>query len=83
MTYYRVKTEYDQKPRIKDHRRASKRRLDGIYVANELYTPAELRKFYIPLDKAYDMFDEVMISKNRVYWFFGSRFEYGKGPVAG
>lgn len=47
MNYYRVKPEYDQKQRIKNHKYTIKRKPDGIYVANELYTAGELEKFYL------------------------------------
>ena len=42
MNYYRVKPEYDQKQRIKNHKYTIKRKPDGIFVANELYTAGEL-----------------------------------------
>lgn len=74
MHYYRVKPEYDQKQRIKDHKYSIKRKPDGIYVANELYTAGELDKFYLT-EKQYDWFEHVVIPKNKVYWFFGARFE--------
>lgn len=74
MHYYRVKPEYDQKQRIKNHKYSIKRKPDGIFVANELYTAGELEKFY--LTKAQDnWFEAVDIPKNKVYWFFGCRFE--------
>lgn len=61
MKYYKVKTEAD-----------NERRSDGsIYVANELYTPAEARKYNINMDHV----DAVEVSKRRVYWCFGARFE--------
>ena len=75
MNYYRVKAEYDQKPRIKNHKLKIKRVQDGVFVANELYTAGELDKFYIPLEKEYEMFEHVIIPRNKVYWSFGCRFE--------
>ena len=84
MVYYRVRPECDQKPRIKlkkSGRYAYKRVRDGIFVANELYTCGEIEKFDIPWDKLYDIVERVVIKKTEVYWFFGSRFEYGKGPT--
>lgn len=73
MRYYRVKPEYDQKQRIKNHKYSIKRKPDGIFVANELYTAGELDKFY--LTNAQDSwFERVEIQKNKVYWFFGCRF---------
>ena len=60
MTYYRIKKEYD-----------NKRRNDGsIFVEGELYTRSEAHKYNIP--KEY--YEEVNVSKNDTYWFFGARF---------
>jgi hypothetical protein len=74
MYYYRVKPEYDQKQRIKNHKYSIKRKPDGIFVANELYTAGELDKFYLT-EKQYGWFECVTIPKNKVYWSFGCRFE--------
>ena len=74
MYYYRVKPEYDQKQRIKKHKIAVKRKPDGFFVAHELYTAGELDKFFLT-EKQYSWFEEVVIPKNKVYWFFGCRFE--------
>ena len=61
MKYYKVKTEAD-----------NKKRPDGsIYIADELYTPAETRKYNINMDYV----DAVNVSKRRIYWCFGARFE--------
>lgn len=75
MRYYKVKPEYDQKQRIKNHQYRVKRKPDGIFVANELYTAGELDKFYLTLEEEHKMFEPVVIPKNKVYWFFGCRFE--------
>lgn len=78
MTYYRVK--------VPD----KVYRLDGYLqtVGGELFTPTEFRKYSTP-DKygahlRPEWVDPVQISKRRVYWFFGARFEQGKhaGEVA-
>ncbi len=74
MHYYRVKAEYDQKQRIKNHKYTIKRKPDGIYVANELYTAGELEKFYLTLEEEQKVFERVTIPKNKVYWMFGCRF---------
>lgn len=74
MHYYRVKPEYDQKQRIKNHKYAIKRKPDGIFVANELYTAGELDKFYLTREQD-NWFEDVVIPKNKVYWCFGCRFE--------
>jgi hypothetical protein len=70
-----VKPEYDQKQRIKNHKCRVKRKPDGIFVANELYTAGELDKFYLTLEEGQKWFEPVVIPKNKVYWFFGCRFE--------
>lgn len=74
MRYYRVKPEYDQKRRIKNHKYRVNRKPDGIYVANELYTAGELDKFYLTLEEENECFEAVEIPKNKVYWCFGCRF---------
>lgn len=74
MNYYRVKPEYDQKQRIKNHKYSIKRKPDGIFVANELYTAGELEKFYLKPEEEYTCFERVIIPKTRVYWCFGCRF---------
>jgi hypothetical protein len=69
MIYYRVKPEYDNKPRFKerpDHRL----RQDGILVANELYTERERAKIM----NGDWMFERVEIPKSKIYFFFGARF---------
>lgn len=73
MRYYRVKPAYDQQPRIKNHKYRIKRKMDGIFVANELYTAGELDKFYLTQEQE-NWFEPVIIPKNKVYWFFGCRF---------
>ena len=75
MRYYRVKPEYDQKQRIKNHKYRIKRKLDGVFIANELYTAGELEKFYLTLEEEQNGFEQVVIPKNKVYWSFGCRFE--------
>ena len=61
MKYYKVKKEADQK-----------RRKDGsIYIANELYTEKEAIRQHLNLA----FMEPVEISKNKIYWFFGARFE--------
>ena len=61
MKYYKVKTEAD-----------NKKRPDGsIYVADELYTPAEAKRYKLNMD----YMDAVEVSKRCVYWCFGARFE--------
>lgn len=54
-------------------------RLDGYIqtVANELFTPAEYRKYSQPDRHGYRLRPEwvrpVEVSRKRVYWFFGAR----------
>ena len=61
MKYYKVKKEADQK-----------RRNDGsIYIAEELYTEKEAARMY--LNSAF--MEPVEIPKNKIFWFFGARFQ--------
>lgn len=58
----------------------SRKWLDPAFVANELYTEKELRRYCerIGLDfdaAALNCFKKVQISKRTVHWFFGCRFE--------
>ena len=74
MKYYRVKPEYDNKSRmiwINDY--TAKR--DSIWIANELYTGKELEKYKRSPADIMKMFDAVEISKRKIYWCFGARFE--------
>ena len=48
-------------------------------VKDELFTPAEFRKYSTP-DKhgcclRREWLQEVNVSRKRIYWFFGARFE--------
>lgn len=74
MKYFRVKPEYDCKPRFYEKPNHQLRQ-DGALVGGELYTPTERAKI---MNGAW-MFEEVDISRKRTYWFFGARFEYGVG----
>lgn len=76
MKYYKVKKEYDNLQRYN----GKTVNFDGIWIANELYTEKELKKLvnsgvYINLK----YFDVIEISKNKTYWFFGSRFSFAEG----
>lgn len=72
MIYYQVKPEYDQTRRLiwKRHKHAFFD--DGIFISNELYTARELQKYYIA---APGMFNEILVPKNKIYYFFGARFK--------
>lgn len=52
-------------------------------VRNELYTPAEIRRYSIPdrhnCKMRLEWLEPVNVSKRRTYWLFGARFENGKG----
>jgi hypothetical protein len=66
--YYRVPEQYD-----------NLRRIDGsILVRNELYTAKELEKYRIP--KSY--LEEVEISRKKIYFFFGARFQRDDDAVS-
>ena len=69
MTYYRVKPEFDNFIYDKNF---------NFFIGKELYTAKEL----IIIRKAYNrkpifdsIFEAVEISKNKIHWFFGARFE--------
>lgn len=68
MLYYKVKTP-DKLYRFKSYLQT---------VQNELYTPAEVKRYSVPDKHGCRMRPEwlkpVNISKRRVYWFFGARF---------
>lgn len=74
MVYYRVKSENDNKRRYKFHRGGGLE-IDGIYVANELYTAKEIEKYL----GGVTMCEKVNISKNKTYFFFGARFSDDAG----
>lgn len=61
MKYYKVKPEVDNR----------KRPDRSIYIADELYTPAEAKRYKLNMD----YMDAVNVSKRRIYWCFGARFE--------
>ena len=68
MLYYKVKTP-DKLYRFNGYLQT---------VTNELYTPAEVKRYSVPDKHGYKMRPEwlepVNVSKWRVYWFFGARF---------
>lgn len=70
MKYYRVKPQYDNKTRYtwNSHRQGVS---NGILIANELYTHKEYSKLSI----CPDWVELVEVSKKKIYWFFGARFE--------
>lgn len=75
MKYYRVKPEYDNSPKyVRCNGKVVK---NGILVGNELLTPGERNKI-VNNDQ---FFEEISIPRYETYWFFGARFEYGKGPT--
>lgn len=60
MKYFKVKPEFDNKPR-----------LDGsILIANELYTEREVKRFGIPTCRL----DSVEVHPKDTYFCFGARF---------
>ena len=69
MLYYKVKSEYDNKPILK---RVGKNHFEyaGYLVANELYTLREVYK----KDLLLYMLEPIEIPRGRVYFSFGCRF---------
>ena len=66
MKYYKVKPEHDNKKQFNKRGKYA-----GFYIANELYTEKEVEKHN--LNKAF--LELVEVSKKKVYWLFGARFE--------
>ena len=76
MLYYKVKAAYDGTPKYMekpDHRLNNV----GELIGGELYTPCERAKIM----NGPWMFEEVNISKRKIYWFFGARFEFDNGYI--
>lgn len=77
MTYYRVKSVADGKPQYKLLSDNNTCKHNGLYlIENELFTVNERNK----LANASWMFEVVEISKKRVHYSFGARFEIGVYP---
>lgn len=70
MVYLRVKKEADQTVI------SNPKQKHNVAVANELYTLAEVNKKNFTEAFIKRVFERVEISKKRVYWFFGCRFEF-------
>ena len=72
--YYRVRPEFSCLPRfLRDSKMT-----DGIWIANELYTPKEKNKYFAPDN----MFDMIIVDVKHIYYFFGARF-YSKDFTGG
>lgn len=74
MIYYKVKAEHDNKTKWKYYGKGGFPyyiKEDGILIANELYTPKERER----IANSNRYFEEVEVSKKKVYFFFGARFE--------
>lgn len=75
MLYFRVKPDFDNRPRYKYVGGSYKVKQDGILIANELYTPGERQR----IANRSEYFEKVEISKRDIYWFFGARFSNNTG----
>ena len=71
MTYYKV-TEYKDVT-FSDSKIGHS--ITHTFVQDELYTKTELEKFFIDTNNLPDFIKEVNVSKRKLYWFFGARFE--------
>ena len=71
MLYYKVLPQYDNKKRYRWNNHGKGVADGSILVANELYTPGEFRK----IANCPAWFEKVNISKKKIYFFFGARFE--------
>lgn len=76
MLYYKVKPEYDNKQRTKWSKQKRRYIPDSIWIANELYTPSEIKTYYVPDD----LTEKVYIKKTDTYYFFGARFAKDNTP---
>lgn len=65
MTYFKVKTEADNKMRI-----TTTGKNDGIWIADELLTAREAKKYIGYENKT----EKVEVKKTDTYWAFGARF---------
>lgn len=73
MVYYRVQPHMDNANRWKAvPNRPGCKQISGFWVANELYTAAELRK--LGYAEPPEFLERVEISRRKIYWFFGARF---------
>lgn len=69
MLYYRVREEYDNMTVLTD---INGRRFTTFHIiGGELLTERERERYGVPVY----MCDAVEISKRRIYWCFGARFE--------
>lgn len=75
MLYFRVKPDFDGRPRYKYVGGSSKVKQDGYLIAGELYTPGERQR----ISNRSEYFEKVEISKREIYWFFGARFSNHTG----
>lgn len=77
MRYYRVKPQYDNK-RLCAINRGKYVNCGDILIARELYTVKEWEKIvksHVFGCSPADCVEVVEIPKNKIYWFFGARFE--------
>lgn len=70
MKYYRIPAALDQRPVYK--RCAGGWTFARHLIGGELYTAKECARYGLRLEAL----EELEISKRRVYWSFGARFEY-------
>lgn len=80
MTYYRVPAHMDNVNRWKAvPNRPGCKQISGFWIAHELYTPTELRK--MGYSKPPEFLERVEISRRKIYWFFGARFQMEEVPM--
>ena len=76
MKYFRVKKEYDNKPKLNKYYYKTRYHYKyDIWIGGELYTALELNRIEksgIPVNMTY--FEEIEIPKTKTYFFFGARF---------
>jgi len=71
MLYYRVKPEYDNVRLLNRTTRA----FDWVLAGNELYTEKEWKRLVLRYRVSGVVCEPVQISKRKIHFFFGARFE--------
>lgn len=78
MKYYRVRPEADGVRRYKWGKHGYIEPF-GEFVRNELITERELQNEVYHNKTKDQIMETVKVSKREIYYFFGARFQYGRG----
>jgi len=77
MEYYQILPIADNKPKLiynQKLKRLTPIKGYDIWIANELYTKRELKRFALTIPDNY--YRLVNVPKNKTFWFFGARFPF-------